>query len=202
MRTSKGYLSFYLLGVFVIFPPKSPLNSASATLLWSKLSWKSTWNLYVAHSCFISPTLTCWHPPPRLWEGSEGHTSLSLIYSSPPTYLKYFLKEAFIQLMPWRVKKTETPWYYRVVMNVSKETIPGMFKCLVSPQTHRSVACLTFWWSLNSFCSCSVVGFPAKCESHDGPKCWLTGPPHCFGWAQFCIFLLEQYKDNSKSNGG
>ena len=32
--------------------------------------------------------------------GSEGHTLLRVIYSSPPSQLKYFLKEVFIQLMP------------------------------------------------------------------------------------------------------
>lgn len=53
------------------------------------------------------------HPHPTLHtlgykKRSEGHTSLSLIYSSPPSQLKYFLKEVFIQLMAWRVKKTET----------------------------------------------------------------------------------------------
>lgn len=31
---------------------------------------------------------------------SEGRTLLSLIYSSPPRQLKYFLEEVFIQSMP------------------------------------------------------------------------------------------------------
>lgn len=78
-------------------------------------------------------------------------------------------------------------------MDVSKETIPGMFKCLVSPQTHWSVACLRFWCPLNSCHSCSVVGLPAGQKSHGCQRCWLTSSL-CSGWAQFYVFLLKRLR--------
>lgn len=144
----------------------------------------------------------CQCPSPNLHlvsygKKSEGCASLGLIYATPPSRLNCFLKEVFIQLTHWRVKTTETH-SIRVVMDVAKETAEGMLQCLVSPQIHRSVACLRFWCPLNSCHSCCVVRFPAGPELSNCQKCGLTKPA-LSGKVQFCIFILEEVKGKLKS---